>query len=205
MPNTLTLVESITVNGRPVTRNLVSNGDNLQQISVDLPAAKAGTLGVRTDNTTGTLTMNTGHGITTGATIDLYWTGGQRRNVTVGTVSGNSVPISAGQGDNLPAAATAITAMVQDSETASVSTGQLTGYVIEGPPAGVQGAVHIYDSGGAFVVSTKLDGTAANNNYVWTDQMGVDLGLGSSTIGSIRITHSDSANVRTTRVALLYN
>lgn len=72
--------------------------------------AKAGTLSARTGNTTGTLTLSTGHGITTGDVVDLYWSGGFRYNVTVGTVSGNSVPLSdSGGGDNLPALNAAVT------------------------------------------------------------------------------------------------
>jgi hypothetical protein len=83
---------------------------------VTLPVAKTGTLSTRTDDETGTLTMSASHGITTGAIIDIYWSGGARYGVLVGTVSVNSVPIGAddaGTGDVLPAADTAITAAVQ--------------------------------------------------------------------------------------------
>lgn len=82
------------------------------QASITVAAGKPGTLTTRTDNDTGTLTMETGHGIITGDTIDLYWDGGQRRNVTVGTVATNSVPIDLGEGDNLPVATTEIIACV---------------------------------------------------------------------------------------------
>ena len=58
--------------------------------------AKTGTLSTRTSTTVGTLTMAGGHGITTGVLIDLFWSGGSRARVTVGSVSGNSVPISGG-------------------------------------------------------------------------------------------------------------
>jgi len=75
---------------------------------ITLAAGKAGTLSTRTDDNTGTLTLGGGHGITTGMIVDLYWTGGMRYDVTVGTVSGNSVPFDLGAGDNLPIATTAI-------------------------------------------------------------------------------------------------
>lgn len=83
---------------------------------ITLPAAKTGTLSTRTDDETGTLTMAADHGITTASVIDIYWSGGARYGVLVGTVSVNSVPIgadNAGTGDVLPAQATAITAAVQ--------------------------------------------------------------------------------------------
>ena len=71
-------------------------------------AAKSGTLTTRTDNAAGTMTMTSGHGINTGDKVDIFWEGGSRYNVTVGTVSTNSVPISSGSGDNLPSTSTAL-------------------------------------------------------------------------------------------------
>jgi|GEM_PF-1034786 len=79
--------------------------DSAIMLSADatLLAADAGTLSTRTDADEGTISLSTGHGITTADQVDLYWTGGARYNVTVGTVSGNSVPFSGGTGDDLPA------------------------------------------------------------------------------------------------------
>lgn len=85
-----------------------------------LTAAKTGTLTTRTSDTVGTLTMDTGHGITTGQIIDIYWTGGVQYTVTVGTVSVDSVPFSLGSGDVLPIATTAITAVVQKAINLSI-------------------------------------------------------------------------------------
>lgn len=79
---------------------------------VALPAAKAGTLSTRTDNEEGTATLGAGHGIETSDLVDIYWSGGCRRGVTVGTVDGTSVPFGEGEnigaGDNLPTQDTAI-------------------------------------------------------------------------------------------------
>jgi hypothetical protein len=80
-----------------------------------LSAAKSGTLTTRTDDNTGTLTMDSGHGLTTGQIVDIYWTTGVQRTVTLGTVSTNSIPIDSGIGDNLPSASTAVTVCVQKS------------------------------------------------------------------------------------------
>lgn len=84
--------------------------------SVDLAAAKTGTLTTRTSNTAGTLTMDPGHGFTTGQRLDIYWTGGSAFGATIGTVSTNSVPFTLAEGDSLPIATTAITAQVPTSE-----------------------------------------------------------------------------------------
>jgi len=79
----------------------------------ELAAAKAGTLSTRTSDTVGTLTLGAGHGIQTADKVDLYWTGGRRYHVVVGTVAGTSVPITAGAGDALPPVDTAITVQKQ--------------------------------------------------------------------------------------------
>ena len=67
-----------------------------------------GTLTVRTDNTSGQITLNAGHGIVTGQLFDLFWSGGARSGCIAGAVSGNNVPFSGGTGDNLPAQDTAV-------------------------------------------------------------------------------------------------
>ena len=90
----------------------------VSNINTSVAAAKTGVLTTRTDANTGSLTMDTGHGITTGARIDIHWldvtTGAAKvqYKVTVGTVATNVVPIDSGVGDDLPTAAYAITACV---------------------------------------------------------------------------------------------
>jgi hypothetical protein len=101
------------VGGVSINSTIQRDAEGIVGQEPPLPAAKAGTLTTRTDNTSGTLTLGAGHGVTTGNVIDLYWDGGRRYNVTVGTVSGNTVPISGGAGDNLPVLNAAITAAVQ--------------------------------------------------------------------------------------------
>lgn len=98
----------LSIQPQPVVRT----GSGTIGLDETLPAAKAGTLSTRTDDNTGTLTLGSGHGITDGQIVDVYWDGGMRYGMTVGTVSGTSVPIDLGSGDNLPIATTAITAVV---------------------------------------------------------------------------------------------
>jgi hypothetical protein len=112
MAITNTVNKIITIDGKPQQQNIqVPSASAIRRV-VDLPAAKIGVLTTRTNNTDGSLTMNAGHGFTTGVKIDLYWAGGSRRNVVVGTVATNVVPITGGSGDNLPVATAAITAMI---------------------------------------------------------------------------------------------
>lgn len=98
-----------------VTFNLSATITNEAVIVHDVlvPKADLGSLSLRTNNTEGTITMDeSAHGINTGNRVDLYWATGERRGVTVGTVSGAQVPISGGNGDNLPSLSTDINVAV---------------------------------------------------------------------------------------------
>lgn len=79
------------------------------------------TLTTRTSATSGTITalvhsdwvtapksvpLPTTHSISSGQKVDVWWVGGERTGVVVGTVVGNSIPISGGTGDDLPSAST---------------------------------------------------------------------------------------------------
>jgi hypothetical protein len=117
-----------------------------------LAAAKSGTLPTRTSNTVGTLTMDAGHGFATGDRIDLFWldppTGVQKcqHKITVGTVAGNSVPISGGLGDSLPPALTAVTVHKPTDYDVPLNTPDLLAVVVGG-------------TAGGKVVLEKADGT----------------------------------------------
>lgn len=101
------------------------------------------TLTTRTSDSAGVITAPAGHGITTGATIDVYWmktinSGGYdypvahiRYGMTVGTVSGTSIPVSGGLGDVLPTAASEIYVPVADANLAeySISWDKTTGAI----------------------------------------------------------------------------
>lgn len=91
-----------------------------------IPVADAGTLTTRTDANTGTVTMTASdHGITTGSIVDVYWSGGQRRGMLVGSVSGTSVPIDLGSGTDLPVTTTAVQVAVVQSYSLNVTGNQL--------------------------------------------------------------------------------
>lgn len=78
-------------------------GDQGRQI--DIEARKTGTLGTFTSTTAGTMTAsNSTHGIASGETgWTVRWANGtkERTGVTIGTVSGASIPFSGGSGDDL--------------------------------------------------------------------------------------------------------
>ena len=58
----------------PVAKITRTAAAGLPPIEASLAAGKAGTLSTRTDNTDGTLTLGSGHGITDGQVISIFWT-----------------------------------------------------------------------------------------------------------------------------------
>jgi hypothetical protein len=162
-------------------------------------AAKAGTLTTRTSDTVGTLTMAGGHGIATGDEFDLFWSGGQRAQVTAGVVAGDSVPFSLGTGDVLPALNTVITAHKGVSAAFTVVGDNLTGISVQMDKPGY---VHFRDNTDAVLFSAPV---TADGGYVWYDGSGVTNPLAGDTVTSILCTNSDSTAARSPQVGVVFN
>lgn len=102
-----TITGSITIGGMTInTRVERSEGGAIAE-EATLPAGKAGTLGTRTDDNTGVITLSAGHGLVTGNVVDVYWTGGIRYGMAL-TVDGNEATVDGGAGEALPAQGTAV-------------------------------------------------------------------------------------------------
>ncbi len=111
---TLNYSVSVSGLGGNIAQNIPRSADGGSIREVSLPVGKAGTLTTRTDVNTGQITMaSAGHGITTGANVDIYWEGGVQYNATVGTVVGTTVPFDGGEGDDLPTNGTDVVVSVR--------------------------------------------------------------------------------------------
>lgn len=112
-----TSIQSHSMGGLSFNGTRVVSGNDGEVVNPVTPASKTSTAFTNASSSTGTLTMGAGHGFTTGEVVDLFWvdTAGlyhSRRRVTLGSVSGNSVPIaSGGTGANLPVTGTVINVM----------------------------------------------------------------------------------------------
>lgn len=104
--------DSVDVAGLKFDESVVIKSDGAITQSVDVAAAQIATSWtLDTAGTTGTLIMGTGHTLLTAGVHDLFWNetvNGTsirkgRRGVILGTVAGDSVPVtSSGAGDALP-------------------------------------------------------------------------------------------------------
>lgn len=180
-----------------LSRNVPSEANLVQERSV--PGAKAGTLTTRTSNTAGNVTGTTGHGITTGIRVDLYWTGGCRRGVTVGTVNVNVIPVSGGSGDNLPAQDAAIkVAIPVDLDT--VLTGNNVQALLLGSP-GAKAQFVLCSSGN----TEELAKTVPQGGVYDWDVLSLETNpIAGDAILNTFVSH-DSTDAKTIQFAALFN
>jgi hypothetical protein len=185
------------VGGVAVNSTITRSADGQIGHEVALAAAKSGTLSTRTSDTEGTLTLEAGHGVQTGDTVDVYWDGGRRYDVVVGTVSGNDVPISGGAGDVLPAQDDPVTAQVQQ-EIDTDFDGDLL--VVIAALCGQRAHVGYFDGA---TLELSLDLVAAEL-WHWVNGGTAANPLASKTITHVVVTQA-STSAATFRLGILYD
>lgn len=202
MPGVITtsFQSSVTVQGKSYSAIVAVTSAEALQVGVVCTASQAGSLTTRTNNTDGSITMTSNsHLITTGMEVDLYWSGGQRRAVTVGSVSGTTVPVSgAANGDNLPVANTAI--YVAPIATANFS---MVGADCVGITGGFNGQVEGTIS---LIANTTevMSGLIDSADYIWFDGSGVTNPVTGNTITKLKASVNNNANTQF-KSSLLYN
>lgn len=166
-----------------------------------LAAAKIGTLSTRTNGTDGTLTMNSGHGITTGARLDIYSASGVHYAATVGTVSVNSVPFTGAAGDALPTQGSAITAMVPTAVTCSVTGANAV--AVGGGCDTAPFAVAFTQSDNTAICSVR---GAAGGGEAWVSGQTLSSTnpVTGVTVGKIYVSHGDSTGSNTVKGVIAY-
>lgn len=199
----LALQRSFTIGNKQYAATRTLSGNIASQFEETLAAAQPGTLTTRTSNTDGTLTMNNaGHGITNGVRLDIYWNNGANvaYGATVGVVSGTSVPFTGAQGTVLPAASTAVTAMIPVAIPFSITGNNM------------QALTAYSDKPGLFVFAdatptTKLavELITAADAYGWGVGDVAANPLAGLTVTQCFISHSDGVNTSVMRAGMLTN
>lgn len=198
---TLSVNKKIIVAGLNVTGNESVTDDMLVERDSVIPKAQPAILTTRTNGTTGTLTMtNGGHGITTGAIIDLYWAGGYISGVTAGTVSGTSVPISGGNAEFVLSVATTpiIVGIVQVEPF--VCTGSNNSALLMGVDNNKEAILSFVTSGTVRYTRHLAAGAAAD---FWTTLSPWTNPLATFSITHVRMSHADTASVQDMQAAAL--
>jgi hypothetical protein len=192
MAFTLRVNESISLGGRSAASRTTIEGEGLASKEVTIAAAKTGQLTTRTDNDTGELTMDSGHGITTGA-----------RGMTVGTVATNAVPIDGGAGDNLPTNLTSITACVPQEEALAVEGDDVTAIEYY---ASKRGTIVLADGSDVELAASNDGlGLGEERSQVWYETRNPTNPLSGDTVAKAFFSNGDATASATLRVQCLYN
>ncbi|MCL4198987.1 MAG: hypothetical protein KJZ69_15975 [Phycisphaerales bacterium] len=195
---TSTLSLSGEIGGAPLGATLPRTADgSIRQGPITLPAAEAGTLSTRSTDTTGTLTIP-GTTLQTGDKIDVYWDGGRRYDVVVGTVAGDSVPISGGAGDILPAQDTAVTAAEQVAIVLAFTGDEL---VAIGAKLGERGHLSVRDTG---VTALSID-LVKNETWFWLDGQQIANPLAGDSVDGLMASNASSAASAVLNLGVLYD
>jgi hypothetical protein len=186
-------------------------GDGVITGKLEIPAAVTGTLTVRTDANTGSLTMAGGHGIVTGARLDIYWTAAGvskcQRGVTAGVVAGNVVPIDLGVGDDLPAAASAVIVGKVVTKLIQFNTDNAVAFAMSIPQEGE--GVFVWakaDNTEKLFRQLGKAGEEKNVSDAWlnTDPVANPMGANQD-IGKVFMSHKQTDGTRVMQVAVLIN
>lgn len=190
MPS-ITIANRLTVDGVSYVDSRTITADGTQRMECTKVAAKSGTLTTRTDNNTGTLTMESGHGITTGDRFDLYWDGGCQRAITAGTVAGLSVPFDLGVGDNLPIATTVITASVATEEEFLVTGDNVQAIFAKASRRGVIVFAEADDTEVLAIVDSLEESTGGG--YQWFTGNGITNPMASADVAKVFFSNGSTA------------
>jgi hypothetical protein len=197
---TATINQSASVIGKTFRRTVSASADGAVYKDPQLTAAKTGVLTTRTDDNTGTFTMDSGHGIASTNRVDVYWDGGSRYGMTA-TVTGDSVVLDGGGGDVLPAADTDITAMKPQLESFAVTAADLQSLLCGTSANGTQMWAVFREADTTLVAAVQV---TADGDYIWEDTNGADNPFGAD-VADVYLSHGDSAATRTVNAVALVN
>jgi len=153
------IIDTISIGGLSITGNRAPTGDVQNGVQVAIDAATSGTVTTWTDANTGVITAS-GHGITTGDKVAVFWTSGstaEKRVEMTATVSGAAVTVDGGSGNDLP-----------DVDTV-VTIARMVQIEVACHPAGLQAWAMILDQAGV-AVTHDFDGTADETIELTADE-----------------------------------
>lgn len=189
---------SFVVGNETTSQTIEYTTASAERTTVNVPAAKTGTLSTRTDDDTGVVAAQASHGFVTNNVVDLFWADGNRRGMTA-TVSSNDVTLDGGAGDNLPVVNTAVTLMVPTSVAVDIDGDEAHGVAVYGRRGGY---VAYKLSNGTDIVVYELSGTDAADG--WVDGDGGTNPLANAAVASITFSHGYSGGVAEMRSRVFY-
>ncbi len=187
--------------GISVQASNTTTGNAQESYEATLAKAYSGTLGTRTDNDTGVVTLAEGHGVVTGKVV-VSWTetGVRKTRYDVdAVVTANDVAIDAGDGDNLPAEDSTVSVAVQEDLAAAFDGDDLAAIVAKSTK---DATLVFYDSGGAVLDEVQL---YAGGAFVWQTGMGTTTPITGNAVANVVVGSRDTTATATFQLGLVQN
>jgi len=190
---------TISLAGISIQSSVSRSADGQISHEVSLPAGQSGALTTRTGDTVGEATLGDGHGIQTADVVDVYWSGGVRYGVTVGTVAGNVVPLTdSGAGDVYPAQGTTLIVAKQVTINTDFDGDDA---VLFAAFATARAHADFQDSGSLSLEAVEL---AANEVWWWASSLGQTNPLTGNAVDTVQVSNGTTA-VATFKLGILYD
>lgn len=190
------LVGTVTVGGTQFSTTQTRSDSGRIEQEVACLTGVAGTLGTRTNDTEGVITLTAEHGLSTG-TFDVYFTGGERHQISA-TIDGNAATISSGSGDNLPIEDSAVVFSPR-TEVDSDLDGDLVQFLAAG--CTTRAGVEFTESDDGNLLNVALP---AGEAYVWAADTSITNPLDSAAVGKIYCS-SGTAATCTVKIGIVYD
>src|SRR5262245_36881388 len=197
---------TLAAGGVSIQKTAVRSGDHSNTFEVVLPAAKACTNFVKTDNDTASCDLPGGHGYTNG-NFDVYWQSGGVdfvRYGVPGTISKNALSLDGGAGDNFPASGTTVKVckQVQINTAIDGDALEIIGLSLEYADSGALSAGHIDMRDGGAATIEEID-LKANVPIVYDIDGGAANVFTGNPITVSYASHNDTVNPATLKIVAL--
>jgi hypothetical protein len=197
---------TLAAGGVSIQKTVVRSGDHSNTYEVLLPAAKACTNFVKTDDDTAACDLPAGHGYANG-NFDIYWQEGGVDKVRFGvpgTITTNALALDGGTGDAFPATSTPVVACRQVGINTAIDGDalEILGLSLEYPDAASVKVGHVDMQSAAPATIEEID-LKANVPIVYDIDGGAANVFTGDPITSTKASHNDTVNAATLKIVSL--
>ena len=187
-----TIKGGYTAAGRDATWNTTVDDNGESIVSPALEAGQTATDWAKSSASAGTATMASDHTIESADVVDIYWADGIRYGM-IATVSGTSVALADGAGDDLPDSDTAVTLCVRVAFTVAFDGDDLAALI---GSSTYRSLVCLLDAGGT-AANAKVFEILPTAGLSWSAASGLANPLAGFTVASGTISTTDPTSATT--------
>lgn len=194
-----TITKSISLGGQTFNQSSTPSADAFIVHNESVAAGEEGSLTTRTDADTGVITVDdSGHSFAETDRVDVYWTAGCRRGMSVSSVTGAAITVDGGSGDDLPAEDSTVTIIEPVLLDLSVLGTRVEAILLS---TDTRGQFVFIDDGSLEAYQKEL---GAGYSFDWIDGNGTTNPITGDQIEGVYISH-DGSSAATMKVGILHD